>query len=79
MRSTAIKLSAAVTLLMTGILPSANSQSAQPINVVTTAVPFLRISPDARAGALQISPIPPARASGEILKNGTAVVTTLIG
>jgi hypothetical protein len=52
MRSTAIKLSAAVTLLMTGILPSANSQSAQPINVVTTAVPFLRISPDARAGGM---------------------------
>ena len=25
------------------------------------------------------SPIPPARASGEILKKGTAVVTTLMG
>ena len=29
--------------------------------------------------AREISPIPPALASGEILKNGTAVVTTLIG
>ena len=31
---------------------SANAQTTQPINVVTTAVPFLRISPDARAGAM---------------------------
>src|SRR4051812_7673041 len=30
---------------------SANAQ-VQPINVVTTAVPFLRISPDARAGGM---------------------------
>jgi len=28
------------------------AQQAQPINVVTTAVPFLRISPDARAGGM---------------------------
>ena len=28
------------------------AQSVQPINVVTTAVPFLRISPDARAGGM---------------------------
>jgi len=28
------------------------SQSAQTVNIVTTAVPFLRISPDARAGGL---------------------------
>ncbi|MBO9200394.1 MULTISPECIES: type IX secretion system outer membrane channel protein PorV [Niastella] len=31
---------------------SANAQTTQPINVVTTAVPFLRISPDARAGGM---------------------------
>ena len=31
------------------------------------------------AVAIPTSPIPPARASGEILKNGTAEVTTLIG
>jgi hypothetical protein len=37
---------------MTGIVPSANAQNAKPINVVTTAVPFLRISPDARAGGM---------------------------
>ena len=29
-----------------------NAQSTEPINVVTTAVPFLRISPDARAGGM---------------------------
>jgi len=31
---------------------SVNAQTAKPINVVTTAVPFLRISPDARAGGM---------------------------
>lgn len=31
---------------------SANAQSADPINVVTSAVPFLRISPDARSGGM---------------------------
>jgi hypothetical protein len=31
---------------------SVQAQSGQPINVVTTAVPFLRISPDARAGGM---------------------------
>jgi len=31
---------------------TANAQTTQPINVVTTAVPFLRISPDARAGGM---------------------------
>ena len=50
MRSTAFRLAAAVTLLITGIVPSANAQ--QKLNVVTTAVPFLRISPDARAGGM---------------------------
>lgn len=50
MKSTALRLSAAVSLLMAGILPGAQAQ--QPINVVTTAVPFLRISPDARAGGM---------------------------
>ena len=29
-----------------------SAQSTNPINVITTAVPFLRISPDARAGGL---------------------------
>ncbi|HWJ26806.1 MAG TPA: hypothetical protein VNS32_09700, partial [Flavisolibacter sp.] len=52
MRSTALKLIAAVTLCMGGIVPSVNAQTVQPINVVTTAVPFLRISPDARAGGM---------------------------
>src|SRR5512135_790558 len=30
----------------------ASAQTTEPINVVTTAVPFLRISPDARAGGM---------------------------
>src|SRR5215204_657619 len=50
MKSTALKLTAFLTLLITGIVPSLKAQD--PINVVTTAVPFLRISPDARAGAM---------------------------
>jgi hypothetical protein len=50
MKSTAFRLTAAVTLLMAGVSSSVKAQ--QPINVVTTAVPFLRISPDARAGGM---------------------------
>ena len=49
MRSTASRLLAAV--LLTGFTTSLFAQ-AQRINVVTTAVPFLRISPDARAGGM---------------------------
>jgi hypothetical protein len=52
MRSTALRFAAGVVLLMTGFVPGAKAQTAQPINVVTTAVPFLRISPDARAGGM---------------------------
>src|SRR5436309_1764307 len=50
MKSTALKVIAAVYLL-SGFLTS-NAQTPQPINVVTTAVPFLRIAPDARAGGM---------------------------
>ena len=50
MNSTASKLTACL-LLMCGIAPAVKAQD-QPINVVTTAVPFLRISPDARAGGM---------------------------
>src|SRR5687768_14297018 len=52
MRPTALKISVAVTLLLSVKLSSLNAQSADKINVVTTAVPFLRISPDARAGGM---------------------------
>lgn len=52
MRATALKLTAAVTLMLAGVTSNLHSQNARPINVVTTAVPFLRISPDARAGAM---------------------------
>src|SRR6478672_12050574 len=47
LRSTAL-----VTLLYFGITTAALAQDSQPINIVTTAVPFLRISPDARAGGM---------------------------
>jgi len=48
-------LKAAAALLFSGsILSTTNihAQSAETINVVTSAVPFLRISPDARAGGM---------------------------
>src|SRR3954464_13537932 len=40
--------------LLSGLLISKTNfaQSTEPINVVTTAVPFLRIAPDARAGGM---------------------------
>jgi hypothetical protein len=47
LRSTAL-----VTLLYFGITTAALAQDSQPINIVTTAVPFLRISPDARSGGM---------------------------
>jgi len=52
MKSTALKLTAAVTLLIAGGISSVKAQNPNRINVVTTAVPFLRISPDARAGGM---------------------------
>jgi len=52
MKSTALRLVAAVILLIALNAPSVMAQTAEPINVVTTAVPFLRISPDARAGGM---------------------------
>ena len=50
MRPTALKLTAAF-LLFCGVSNNVMAQ-ADPINVVTTAVPFLRISPDARSGGM---------------------------
>jgi Type IX secretion system protein PorV len=49
MRPTALKLTAAA-LLFCGLITGVKAQDK--INVVTTAVPFLRISPDARAGGM---------------------------
>jgi Type IX secretion system protein PorV len=49
MRPTAWKLTAVI-LFFCGFLPVAKAQDR--INVVTTAVPFLRISPDARSGGM---------------------------
>jgi hypothetical protein len=44
--------SAAVFLLVLSISITSEAQNTNSINVVTTAVPFLRISPDARAGGM---------------------------
>jgi hypothetical protein len=52
MRPTALKLTAGI-LLFCSLSTAVKSQSGvNPINVVTTAVPFLRISPDARSGGM---------------------------
>ncbi len=52
MKKVSIKLTALV-LLLGGATSGVTAQSsADPINVVTSAVPFLRISPDARAGGM---------------------------
>lgn len=51
MKSTALKLTAVSILLIAGIVPNSVKAQSQ-INVVTTAVPFLRISPDARSGGM---------------------------
>ena len=50
MRPIALKLTAGL-LLIGGLTSTVNAQI-EPINVVTTAVPFLRISPDARSGGM---------------------------
>ena len=50
MRPTALKLTAGL-LLFCGLSSTVKAQ-VDPINVVTTAVPFLRISPDARSGGM---------------------------
>lgn len=66
MRSTALKLTTAIAFLLGVSIPSLNAQTADKINVVTTAVPFLRISPDARSGGmgdLSIATSPDAAAS----------------
>lgn len=82
MRSTALKLTA-ITLVCVSIL-SVNAQTARPINVVTTAVPFLRISPDARSGGmgdLSIATNPDASSSffniGKVPFNTSAAGVTL--
>ena len=50
MKKVILKLTALAMLM--GITISSQAQSANSINVVTTAVPFLRISPDARSGGM---------------------------
>ena len=50
MKQVTLKLTALV-MLLGGALSVANAQTTK-INVVTSAVPFLRISPDARSGGM---------------------------
>jgi hypothetical protein len=51
MKKVTLKLTALV-MLVGGAITVANAQSTKPINVVTSAVPFLRVTPDARAGGM---------------------------
>lgn len=51
MKRTYLKRSA-LALALSGFIFSVQAQTTQRINIVTTAVPFLRISPDARAGGM---------------------------
>lgn len=65
MRPIAFRLTAAFLILIV-ITETTKAQSVAPINVVTTAVPFLRISPDARAagmGDLAVATSPDANSS----------------
>ncbi|MEI6947879.1 type IX secretion system outer membrane channel protein PorV [Paraflavisolibacter sp. H34] len=52
MRPTALKCGAVLALFLGLSASSLKAQDAPRINVVTTAVPFLRISPDARSGGM---------------------------
>ena len=51
MKQATLKLTALV-MLLGGVISTAEAQTASSINVVTSAVPFLRISPDARSGGM---------------------------
>ncbi|MFT4023621.1 MAG: hypothetical protein QM664_07550, partial [Flavihumibacter sp.] len=50
MKQTSLKLAAV--LILAGFSVSESFGQTEPLNVVTTSVPFLRISPDARAGGM---------------------------
>src|SRR5690349_17226390 len=52
MKPTASKITVVFAFLLAISNSSLRAQNADKINVVTTAVPFLRISPDARAGGM---------------------------
>jgi len=53
MKNTMFKLTALIVLLLSaGVIVNAQSQNDRILNVVTSAVPFLRISPDARSGGM---------------------------
>ncbi len=52
MKQKSLQLAAALLLAGFSVTQATAQSTAEPINVVTTAVPFLRISPDARAGGM---------------------------
>src|ERR1700750_2127761 len=65
MRQVSLRLAALLMLVVSSFAVNAQS-STNPINVVTTAVPFLRISPDARSGGMGdvgVATIPDANSS----------------
>jgi hypothetical protein len=65
MKQATLRLTALMMLVGSAFVVKAQS-SANPINVVTTAVPFLRISPDARSGGMGdvgVATIPDANSS----------------
>src|SRR6187399_602574 len=52
MKPAALKITVSLALSLGISIQSLKAQNPEKINVVTTAVPFLRISPDARAGGM---------------------------
>ena len=52
MKQQSLKLAALALVAAFSATEAFSQSTTEPINVVTTAVPFLRISPDARAGGM---------------------------
>ncbi|MGZ3845064.1 MAG: type IX secretion system outer membrane channel protein PorV [Flavisolibacter sp.] len=78
MRSTAFRFVLAFTLLFSVL--STKTFAQQTLNVVTTAVPFLRISPDARAGSMgELSLATDPDASSSYFNLGKVPFNTSVG
>ena len=52
MKRKLIKHRALISLFFITVAVASFAQTMEPVNIVTTSVPFLRISPDARAGGM---------------------------
>lgn len=80
MKSTALRIATFVILLSTIPLSKLFAQNNNEINVVTTAVPFLRISPDARAGSMgELSLATAPDASSSYFNLGKVPFNTSVG